>query len=253
MPFKIAKRSLYLYQDHYGSTVKIFGGEPLMEKKRLFEILEYGKGYRFEVTTNGTLIDKDIIVRFLEKGVDLRVSIDGDHKTQIESKGSCSTRAIDNIPKRYRDMLSVNMVVTSKSVKMFSKNFNYLIDEGFTSFNLLPAYFTRWTKESLIDLIDELKNIMRIIKEREVILINKRSFQHNILYNTGLIIDCNGDIYNDNTMMNIDSVGKKENLKLANISDIQSFTELKTVQPDIVYSETDLFLNRIFNCFVRSI
>lgn len=83
-------------------TLNISGGEPFM-RKDIFEIIEYStkKGVEVSITTNGSLINKNMADRILESGLkNLNVSLDGiKHQTHdyIRNQKGCFEKVMKTI------------------------------------------------------------------------------------------------------------------------------------------------------------
>lgn len=62
-----------------------FGGEPLLEKEKIFKSIEYIRAnyrdispkIRYNLTTNGSLLSRDTILKLIEYNFDLTISLDG--------------------------------------------------------------------------------------------------------------------------------------------------------------------------------
>lgn len=103
----IAFRSVDFFMAHSSevedATIGFYGGEPLLEFDLIREVISYvDKNYperkvRFNLTTNLTLLTKEILDFFIEKNVVIMISIDGpkeiqdQNRTFISGKGSFST------------------------------------------------------------------------------------------------------------------------------------------------------------------
>lgn len=80
----------YIKRDVRKIRVNFFGGEPLLNKEVLLRSVDYineksekiGKPVRYIITTNGTIIDNEIISIFKENDFIVNVSIDGDINAQ---------------------------------------------------------------------------------------------------------------------------------------------------------------------------
>ena len=89
MPFETGKQALDFLMDHSGTRrnleVDFFGGEPLMNWDTVKRLVEYarsveherGKNFRFTLTTNGMLIDDDVIDFANREMSNVVLSLDG--------------------------------------------------------------------------------------------------------------------------------------------------------------------------------
>ena len=106
MSFEVGKKALEYLVDNSGSRknleVDFFGGEPLMNFEVVKQLVEYGnelgkekgKNFRFTITTNGVLLDDEIIDYVNEHmhnvvlSLDGRKSINDDMRPTLYDKGS---------------------------------------------------------------------------------------------------------------------------------------------------------------------
>ncbi len=89
MSFEVGKQALDFLMDHSGARtnleVDFFGGEPLMNWQVVKDLVSYarsqegprGKKFRFTLTTNGMLIDRDVIDFANEEMDNVVLSLDG--------------------------------------------------------------------------------------------------------------------------------------------------------------------------------
>lgn len=87
MTRECAKKAVDFFMEHAGPrenpAVTFYGGETLLEFALLKEVIEYvkrnqkEKKYKFALTTNGTLINEQMIAFFVENNVSLFISLDG--------------------------------------------------------------------------------------------------------------------------------------------------------------------------------
>ncbi len=89
MPFEVGKRALDFLMENSGSRrnleVDFFGGEPLMNWDVVKDLVAYarsvekerGKNFRFTLTTNGMLIDEDVIQFANQEMHNVVLSLDG--------------------------------------------------------------------------------------------------------------------------------------------------------------------------------
>ena len=105
MSFEVGRRALDFLMDHSGSRrnleVDFFGGEPLMNWDVVKRLVAYarsvekerGKNFRFTLTTNGMLIDDDVIDFANREMSNVVLSLDGrkeiNDRTWVQSGHSC--------------------------------------------------------------------------------------------------------------------------------------------------------------------
>ena len=99
MSFEVGKQALDFLMDHSGTRrnleVDFFGGEPLMNWDVVKRLVEYarsvekerGKNFRFTLTTNGMLIDDDVIDFANREMSNVVLSLDGPQGNQRPHPG----------------------------------------------------------------------------------------------------------------------------------------------------------------------
>lgn len=65
-----------------------FGGEPMLEYKRIIQpiVEEYGERIEFGITTNGTLLTEDVVDYFFKNNIPILLSIDGNEIVQSKQR-----------------------------------------------------------------------------------------------------------------------------------------------------------------------
>lgn len=132
MSWETAKKAVDFLLERSVDSPKIFigfyGGEPLLEFSMIKRIIEYasirffGKELKFSITTNGTLINEEMIDYFQEHEVGVMISLDGPKEindiNRVFKDGSGTFDAvIDNIKlineiaPDYAKTLMINMVI----------------------------------------------------------------------------------------------------------------------------------------------
>ncbi|MCC6758833.1 MAG: radical SAM protein [Candidatus Omnitrophica bacterium] len=145
------------------------GGEPLMDRERLFEMItaikQEGLSRYISVQTNATLIDEPAIEFFLKHGVNLEVGIDGDEPTTQRNRPGIG-------PYFYKDIVrGVNLVLNSKgsftstmvvhpsSVGKMFENVKYLASMGLKSLESHPAFLEDWKPENAEIFLDQYRKV----------------------------------------------------------------------------------------------
>ncbi|NNN05585.1 MAG: hypothetical protein HKL90_06760 [Elusimicrobia bacterium] len=95
---------------------------------------------------------------------------------------------------------------------------------GFRRFNFLPAYFTRWSAGELARLRERFAATRRILErlaERGdlVEVVNLCRASSTPLYNDGLVVDCDGEVYSSNVMLAAAVAPRKAELRLGHIGE----------------------------------
>lgn len=168
--------------------VQIHGGEPFLA----FDTIKYlvyrvkdecnrrNINVSFLTTTNGTIMNDDIIEFIKKEMPSISISLDGTKETHDNirlyksGKGSHST-TLKNSLKLLNNSVYVRIRNTfdSESVGNLSKDIKYLIDKGFKCISSAPNVFDEnWSEESIKRLEKQVKKIKSYVKEEDKILIN---------------------------------------------------------------------------------
>lgn len=171
MSEEIAKKSIDFYINRSCNTPELnlgfYGGEPLLEFDFVKKCMEYveekaeGKKVRYNITTNGTLLNDGIVECFEKHGVSLMISLDGPREVHDKNRrfafndsGTFDVimRNMDNIKTKYPDYyrsIHFNIVIDPEnsfsSINEFFMNFE-LTKEG----NVNSTFVTeRYNKNSV--------------------------------------------------------------------------------------------------------
>lgn len=141
------------------------GGEPLMDRERLFEMItairREGLSRYISVQTNATLIDKAAIDFFSGHGVNLEVGIDGDEPTTQRNRPGIGPYFYSDIVRGVNLVLdskgpfTATMVVHPSSVSKLLENLKYLADMGLRSIEAHPAFLEDWKPENAEIFLDQ--------------------------------------------------------------------------------------------------
>lgn len=199
----------YFKSQENPQRIKFFGGEPVMEKDILKDIIEYirkkDQDIKIELTTNGLLLKEGFLDYLFQKNVSVSVSIDGDKKTQISQRKGMTEEDYDDLMKKispYSSETTLNTVVTPETVDNFFENIRYLHKKGFKNFNLMPAAFIYWSEENIEKLRDQLTLISNFIQlNSDINIKNLNTNSDFILFNSGLVVDTDGSVFFANNNM----------------------------------------------------
>jgi len=96
MPWEVAKQSIDFLFDHsqesQNITITFFGGEPLLNFKLIKVVVDYAekkfisKGVSYSLTTNGSILDDQMIDFFISHDFDLLISLDGSEEIQNQHR-----------------------------------------------------------------------------------------------------------------------------------------------------------------------
>lgn len=140
------------------------GGEPLLNKKIMYAAIsiinnrynEYKHLFSYQITTNGSLIDKNVISFFKENNFDVSISIDGNIETHNINRKSISGKDIYNkIIKNMNWMLevgldlTVRMTVTLNNVSYLYENVTYFYNMGIRHVNLGLDQLASWSEKEM--------------------------------------------------------------------------------------------------------
>ncbi|WP_228256609.1 quinohemoprotein amine dehydrogenase maturation protein [Malaciobacter molluscorum] len=160
MTMQMAKDSIDLFYnespDLKNYSITFFGGEPLSNLTLIKQIIEYandffgskGVNIGYALTTNGTLLTKDIIEYFFKNRVDLTVSIDGPevlhNKTRVFGNGKGTYKSVvknlSTLLKVYGDRIVPARVTLTRGVSDVLKIWDHLKNDlGFKEIGFAPV------------------------------------------------------------------------------------------------------------------
>jgi len=126
--------------------VIFFGGEPLLRKDFIFDVIdacstkqrESGCQFHYKVTTNGSLLGESFIEQATRSRLSIAVSMDGVRESHDEHRKTCAGTAtfdtlLPHIPTllRHQPYACALMVVTPQTVGHYASSFDYLLKLGF--------------------------------------------------------------------------------------------------------------------------
>ncbi|MBR4865670.1 MAG: thioether cross-link-forming SCIFF peptide maturase, partial [Clostridia bacterium] len=159
MSFEVGKRALDFLMENSGSRhnleVDFFGGEPLMNWQVVKDLVAYarsvekerGKNFRFTLTTNGVLIDQDVIDFANKEMSNVVLSLDGRKEihdaTRVDYAGNGS---YDKIVPKFQEMVAsrggknyyMRGTFTHRNPD-FTKDVFHMADLGFTELSMEPV------------------------------------------------------------------------------------------------------------------
>lgn len=201
--------------------LSLLGGEPLLNKKVFFAILDKVKHSDFDVnismTTNGTLIDDKVVQAFKQHNLDLSISVDGDRYTHNLNRISKNGKDLyDKILNSIYVLLEndikfkVRMTVTCNNVQRLYSNILYFFEKGIREYDVAFNEFESWSDEKIdilnyqLNLLDEwyLNNsqivtvnlydhkIPPFLAHREIMYCSAGTYQHIVVNSDGVIFPC---------------------------------------------------------------
>jgi len=159
MPFEVGKQALDFLMDHSGTRrnleVDFFGGEPLMNWQVVKELVAYarsvekerGKNFRFTLTTNGMLIDDDVIDFANKEMSNVVLSLDGrkevHDRLRVDYAGNGSwERIVPKFQKLVAARGNKNYYMRGTFTHAnpdFLKDIQCMLDLGFTELSMEPV------------------------------------------------------------------------------------------------------------------
>lgn len=154
MDITTAKKAVDFLIDKSDSDILgicFFGGEPLLNFELIKEIVGYcnkkeiNKKFTFSMTSNGTLINKEIEDFIIENKINVQISIDGDKDTHDSNRyfsgkvGSFDTVLEKTRFLREKRLLNARGTITSKQLDLLH-TYNFLNSIGFNRVALSPAF-----------------------------------------------------------------------------------------------------------------
>jgi uncharacterized protein len=230
MSLSIAKKSIDFLinssDDLDEIQVSLFGGEPLLAMPLIRELVEYIKIKEREtkkkiyigMTTNGTLITKEIEKFLIENRINIQISIDGDKKTHDSNRyfkyraGSYDKVIEKTKSMREKKLLTARATITDEGLDIL-KTFYHLDSLGFRGIAIAPAnnLLSKKSYEILLDnQIKYIREFERLVKKERLDLAKKMTMTMSMLQKihygsirflvcgvgrNAYAIDINGDIY----------------------------------------------------------
>ena len=159
MSFEVGKRALDFLIEHSGKRrnleVDFFGGEPLMNWDVVKDLVKYarsvekehGKNFRFTLTTNGVLIDDDVIEFSNKEMSNVVLSLDGrkeiHDRLRVDYAGNGSyERIVPKFKKFVESRGGKNYYMRGTFTHAnpdFSKDVFHMADMGFTELSMEPV------------------------------------------------------------------------------------------------------------------
>lgn len=185
-------------QDTRKFFVNFFGGEPLLEFKKIKYFIEKTKHLKIEysISTNGLLITDEIFEYFNENKIEITLSID--HYSSKKLKylyPILKNKDLSNIV--------ANLVISPDYINRYQKLFQKSFDLGIRNFTFLPIYISPldWNNKSLKEL-ESLTNklyslYLKYKNTSKEFKLHKCSFEKEIIGIKEFIILYNGKIYAD--------------------------------------------------------
>jgi sulfatase maturation enzyme AslB (radical SAM superfamily) len=157
-------------------VISFYGGEPLLAFDLLERTVEYiealSPGFkakiRYSLTTNGSLLNEDILGFLDEHGFSLTLSFDGLAQDLQRKKGTFDflTSVIPQILARPRISLETNSVFSSETIGYLSESVQSIIRLGVRKLDINLAHKPPWTASSLLRLKEEIVRVGEYFQSR---------------------------------------------------------------------------------------
>ena len=191
MSFEVGKQALDFLMEHSGSRrnleVDFFGGEPLMNLDVVKELVAYarsrekemGKNFRFTLTTNGVLIDDDLIDFANREMSNVVLSLDGRkeihdrYRVDYAGRGSWE-RIVPRFQKLVEARGGKNYYMRGTFTHAnpdFLKDIQAMLDLGFTELSMEPVVCapdspSALTAEDLPIVLEQYEKLAELMLER---------------------------------------------------------------------------------------
>ena len=165
--------------DGSGSVgVSFFGGEPLLRKPLIRRCVEYAKGFpdvrfRWNMTTNGLLLDEEFLRFARDNGIDVAMSHDGgmSRVNRLDPGGKDCLEELDEklrLLLQYRPGAFIMATTTPDTAGEVYASMKHLVDLGVTRFNLAidARPCAGWDENSMATLSEQLKLLGGLILEK---------------------------------------------------------------------------------------
>ncbi len=192
MSFEVGKRALDFLVENSGSRrnleVDFFGGEPLMNFEVVKQMVEYarsiekekGKNFRFTLTTNGLLIDDDVIDFANKEMSNVVLSLDGrkeiHDRYRVDYAGNGSwERIVPKFQKLVEARGGKNYYMRGTFTHAnpdFLKDIEQMLDLGFSELSMEPVVCAPGDKEELTQedlpvVLEQYEKLAELMLERD--------------------------------------------------------------------------------------
>ena len=192
MTFEVAKQAMDFLVAHSGTRrnleVDFFGGEPLMNWDVVKQTVDYcrsiekkaGKNFRFTVTTNGMLIDDEVIDYCNKEMSNVVLSLDGrkevHDRTRVDYAGNGSwERIVPKFQKLVEARGGKNYYMRGTFTHQnpdFLKDIQQMLDLGFTELSMEPVVCApgdpaELTETDMAVVMDQYEKLAELMLERD--------------------------------------------------------------------------------------
>lgn len=225
------------------------GGEPLLNKSVFIHAVNWINIHHLknkdrimiEMTSNGILLDEEVMNIIDKESINLPLSVDGTEQTQLKNRISVSGintygTILSNMQKMIHKNIrfNVRMTVTSNNVQDMYYNVCYFLKMGVKRIYLAYDYFSNWDEEKLGILDKQMESLDKLYIEKiafsEEKIINLYDFKYTSFFMKRPILFCSAGSISHlvvNTQGEIYPCGYVTNKKEWRIGDVWKGIERK--------------------------
>jgi uncharacterized protein len=173
MDLSLVKKAVDYFSPFFddGCHVSFYGGEPLLAFELIKGTVDYilrkklNNKIRFALTTNGILVNNEMLEFFNRHKFSLLLSFDGPAQDLCRGKGSF-TKVFSVLKKilAYPDLdIDTNSVFTPETVHLLSESVEFIVGLGIKQAQLSISTISKWDRDSIIKLATELGKIKKFL------------------------------------------------------------------------------------------
>ena len=168
MSFEVAEQAIQWVKENQkitgnGMAVNFFGGEPLLKFDDIIKpiVEKYHSEISFGITTNGVLLDEDIVDFFYQHNVKILLSFDGVPEVQNKQRSNSFNAVLNNIPYLLLRFPNTTMraTVTKDSIPYLYDTVIMAKELGFKKIAFCPNAYESWDKETEAQLLNQFSKI----------------------------------------------------------------------------------------------
>jgi uncharacterized protein len=172
------KAMLLGLERNFGSCgVVFFGGEPLLAKDRIYELVDFGRNieqkrrglFHFKITTNALLLDENFLEYACRENMLIAMSFDGTGKANDAHRKTADGRpTFDMLMPKLRMLLaarpysSIMLVVNPDTAEYLAESVGFLFDEGVRYLIISLNYAGKWDEQSMAVLEGQYKLLAKL-------------------------------------------------------------------------------------------
>mgnify|MGYP000844273182 FL=1 len=160
--------------------LSFFGGEPLLEKGLMKDVIGYAKkrgkiarkNFTFGLTTNATLLDEELVRWLKENQVNMILSLDGlphpENKRVFPSGEPSGPLVLEKAQLVLENGIQpiIRWTISPPILKYLYSDFKQLLKMGFVIFAIDPVYEVEWTPDDIALYEQELLKISKLYLNR---------------------------------------------------------------------------------------